>query len=92
MDTYIHKNVVLNIIIFIIDQSILFSACPCKNGGQCMPGVDSDENGQEDCDCSLAIGFEGVTCETATGSKLLIHTYIHTYIIWIHAHTWIPWI
>ena len=55
----------------------MFSACPCKNGGQCIAGVDLDENGYEDCDCSLAIGFEGVTCENVTGSKLLIHTYIH---------------
>ena len=47
------------------------------NGGQCVPGVDDDGNGQEDCDCSTAIGFEGDTCETATGSKLLMHTYIH---------------
>ena len=52
-------------------------ACPCKNGGQCITGVDLDANGQEDCDCSSAIGFEGITCEDATGSRLLIHTYIH---------------
>ena len=69
-----NSNVVLSIIIIIIYQSILFSACPCKNGGECMPGVDSDGNGQEDCDCSSAIGFEGDTCETATGSKLRMHT------------------
>ena len=61
-----HNNIVRRIFIITINQSILFSACPCANNGVCL-GKDDDGDLQEDCDCSALFDFEGPTCGDATG-------------------------
>jgi hypothetical protein len=57
--------------LIINNQCNLYSACPCQNGGYCT-GADLDNDGQEDCDCTAAVGFEGALCEVNTGRKPLL--------------------
>ena len=64
--TYIKSNIVI-----INNQCILCSACPCQNGGSCT-GIDLDNNGIEDCDCTAAVGFQGPICNDAIGRKPLL--------------------